>query len=279
MTLTSSSKHKMKALAGTAAGAALVLGSFGSAYAAAPTSDAAQEPVKDAVSTAVADVLQVSQRVMLNTVEGQFEASQSQTASADYLANNFKKVSATLCNSGAHEEQASADFEGDALDWEFSVSGAVKRPFTAAVGAFVSDDDAGSQTTVMGCACVANPSGGLAVANAEVTGIDLQRVLMHAVMDEDANAVKFTSADGYTQVIPLYYLYTHSSLIAYEIAGEPVSESMGGTVQVWFDGAAASYYVADVTNIEVLALDETPAAPGESDEFVNSPNVTVLSAE
>ncbi|MCI8425391.1 MAG: molybdopterin-dependent oxidoreductase [Adlercreutzia sp.] len=278
MTLASSSKHKIKAVAGTAAGAALVLGSFGSAYA-APTADAPEAPAQNAISTMVSGVLSISQQVTSDTVDGQFQATQAQTASVGYLADTFKKVSATLCNSGTHEEQASADFEGDALDWEFSVSGAVKRPFTAAVGAFVSDEADGSQTTVMGCACVANPAGGLAVANAEVTGIDLQQVLMHAGLDEDANAVKFTSADGYTQTIPLYYLYTHSSLIAYEVGGEPVSESMGGTVQVWFDGAAASYYVADVKDIEVLALDETPAAPGENDEFANSPNVTVLSAE
>lgn len=276
--MTSSSKHKIKAVAGTAAGAALVLGSFGSAYA-APETDAPDALGQGAISTMVSGVLSISQQVTSDTVDGQFQATQAQTASAGYLADTFKKVSATLCNSGTHEEQASADFEGDAMDWEFSVSGAVKRPFTAAVGAFVSDDDDGSQTTVIGCACVANPSGGLAVANAEVTGIDLRRVLAHALMSEDANAVKFTSSDGYTQTIPLYYLFTHSSLIAYEIAGAPVSESMGGTVQVWFDGAAASYYVADVTNIEVLALDETPAAPGENDEFVNSPNVTVFSAE
>lgn len=268
---------KGKALVGTVASAALAVGTFGVCTVPAVASEQDLTPTDNETVTA-GTILTGNERVTQNVVEGRFSATQEQTASADYLATMFKKVSATLCASGLHEEQASADFEGSALDWEFSVSGAVKRPFTATVGAFVGEED-GSQTTVMGCACVANPSGGLAIANAKVTGIDLQRVLMHARMNDDANAVRLTSADGYSQTLPLYYLYTHSSVIAYEIAGEPVSESMGGTVQVWIDGAAANYYVADVKDIEILALDEEPAAPGDDDAFANSPNVTILSAE
>lgn len=264
-------------IVGVAASAAMVLGATAAAATAVPATAAADENQGMAAVDQNAATAQ-SDAVAVDAVIGQFSYSQGQTSPAEFIAKVFKAISAVACNPGTmNETEASGQMVDDARDWKFSVSGSVQNGFTATVGAFVGDNE-GSDTTVMGCACAGNPADGIAVVNAEISGVKLQDIIMKAAPTADANAVKLVSADGYSQVVPLWYLYTNKCLIAYEIAGEPVSETMGGTVQVWIDGASANYYVSDVETIEVLALDETPAAPSEAMNFANSPNVTVLEA-
>lgn len=267
---------KSRKIIGAAAGATLVLGSLGTAYASPVGSTEASDnntaPIEAQFFGSIVENL-----VQESEVGGEFTYSQANLVSADDLKKCFQGVSAALCNSVLHKEGALAEAPVDALDWKFSIFGDVKNPYSATIGDFVSEED-GAQTTVMGCACMANPADGRAIANAEVTGLDLLDLVIASGPSSNANAITFTSSDGYNQTLPLYYLFTHSSVLAYEVAGESVSESMGGTVQVWIHGLAANYYVADVVSIEISALEETPVDPSESDSFANSPNVTVLSA-
>lgn len=267
---------KSKRVIGTAAAAAVVLGSFGTAYALP-----AQETYSpDNAAAAERQSPDAATRGPVKSAEvgGVFTATQSKTATAKALAKAFRGASAVLCNTELHEEGASGAVPEDAMEWTFRVTGDVKNAYSATVGDLVNNED-GVQTTVIGCACMGNPSDGRSVANAEVTGLNLQALIMAASPTGSANAITFISADGYRQTLPLYYVFTHSSVLAYEVAGEPVSESMGGTVQVWIHGLAASYYVADVVSIEISTLDEAPLDPSQSDSFVNSPNVTVLAAK
>lgn len=264
-----------KKIIGTATGALLVVGSLGAV--AAPVqqalADSGDGAASEAVTAGASDSI-----VRSSTVEGTFTASQAQTATVDAMKKLFRNAAAMLCNTALHEEAApAADVPTDAMEWEFSVSGEVRNPYHAVIGDLVDDED-GVQQKVMGCTCMGNPSDGRTIANAEVTGLKLQPLLQAAAPTADANAVMFTSADGYSQIVPLYYLLSHNAVLAYEVAGEPVSESMGGTVQLWIHGASANYYVSNVTSIELVSLPETPDDPSESDAFQNSPNVTVLEA-
>lgn len=267
-----------KKIIGTAAGTMLVLGSFGTAIAAPAQQALASEDGATSTAQEVAEGAANDTLVQKSTVQGLFTASQAQTATVDVMKNLFRNASAMLCNAGLHEEAApAADVPADAMEWEFSVSGQVRNPYTAVIGDLV-DDENGVQQKVMGCTCAGNPTDGRTIANAEVTGLKLATLLQAASPTADANAVVLTSADGYSQTVPLYYILSHSCVLAYEVAGEPVSESMGGTVQLWLHGASANYYVSNVTSIELVSLPETPDDPSESDAFQNSPNVTVLEA-
>lgn len=265
-----------KKIIGTAAGTMLVLGSLGTT-AVAPVQQALAAD-GDATAREAVQADAGTDMVQDSVVRGTFAATQTQTATAEVMKNLFRNVSAMLCNTSLHEEAASAaEVPTDAMEWEFSVSGEVRNPYHAVIGDLVDDED-GVQQKIMGCTCMGNPSDGRAIANAEVTGLKLQALLMAAAPTADANAVVFTSSDGYSQTVPLYYLLSHNAVLAYEVAGEPVADSMGGVVQLWIHGASANYYVSNVTSIELVSLPETPDDPSESDAFQNSPNVTVLEA-
>lgn len=264
-----------KKVISAATGTLLALGALGSAVAMP-----AQQALAEDAATVTEDTQATAQQsdiVRESEVRGTLTATQAKTLTANVLKKIFRNAPAVLCAAGLHEEQALPDnVPGDAMAWKFTVSGNVKNSYEAAVGDLVGDD--GAQTKVIGCACMGNPADGRAIANAEVTGIKLSSIITAAGPRADANAVIFTSADGYSQTIPLWYVYAHSCVLAYEVAGEPVSESMGGTVQLWLHGASANYYVSDVVSIELATLDEAPADPSDSSQFINSPNVTVLEA-
>ena len=73
-----------------------------------------------------------------------------------------------------------------------------------------------------------------------------------------------------------------ASLIVYEVGGAPLSDSMGGTNQLWLGSTAARYFTRDVVEIRVEALDEgslppAPGTPEAGDRYANRPNVGVLS--
>lgn len=72
----------------------------------------------------------------------------------------------------------------------------------------------------------------------------------------------------------MWSVFTRPALVAYEIAGEPVYQTLGNANQVWLGGASANYFARDVVEIRVEALDEEPAAPGEGIDYA-TPNVAV----
>lgn len=72
----------------------------------------------------------------------------------------------------------------------------------------------------------------------------------------------------------IWSVFTRPALVAYEIAGEPVYQTLGNANQVWLGGASANYFARDVVEIRVEALDEEPAAPGEGIDYA-IPNVAV----
>ena len=79
--------------------------------------------------------------------------------------------------------------------------------------------------------------------------------------------------------LPLDYVLARHSVISYEINGETISSSMGGTNQLWIDSAAAKYFTRNIVEIRVTHEDVVPAAPGSEQavdgEYVNRPNAGI----
>lgn len=94
-----------------------------------------------------------------------------------------------------------------------------------------------------------------------------------------ANTATFISKDGYRTSLPLAWLLEKEALLAYQVNGEDLSASVGGSNQLWIPSAAAKYFARDVVEI-VLSHEETlPPVPGEEEakeiEYVNRPNAGI----
>lgn len=262
---------KGKRVLATAASLAMVASYSGTAYATSEVDAGLAD--NEGVVTQLELHASQSTRVNLGVVEGVLGFSQGATASAEEIARAFRG-SAYLCDGTSHESSFLEIPSNDSSMWSISVNGSVKNEFSTTFGAVAK---AGNESRVIGCACAGNPAGGLAAVNAEVSGISVQRLIAAAAPENDANAVSFIAADGAKTTLPLWYVFSHGVIIADTIAGEPVSHSMGATVQLWVEGVPASCFVKDVVTIEVTCEDETPAVPTQQVDNSVLPNIAIIS--
>lgn len=203
-------------------------------------------------------------------VEGTFSFTQGEVTPTAVVARNFSGASATLCGTEAVAAREAVSYE----DWAIEVTGEVSNPFCATLAEM--SDEQGTASLVMGCSCLGNPVDGRASANADVLGISLASVIERAGVGDDVNTVVFTSADGYEVSLPLFYVKQHFTILAYELNGEAMANSMGGTCQLWLGSTAASYYARDVTQIRFEAREQEPDRPDAGDIGM-TPSVSVVS--
>lgn len=254
----------------TVATMAVAPGAAFAAGAQADSSTVASDAANGAVLTQTVGANWATPIVQEQTVEGAFSFSQATVTPIEKIRAVFQKAVVALC--GADDELTVAN----AADWSITVGGDVQAGYSATLGELAQDDE---NTTIMGCACVSNGAGGPAAINAQVTGIPLAGIIKAAQPNADANTVTFVSEDGYNVSLPLDYVLARHSVISYEINGETLSSSMGGTNQLWIDSAAAKYFTRNIVEIRVTHEDVVPAAPGSEQavdgEYVNRPNVGI----
>ncbi len=216
-------------------------------------------------------------------VIGSFSFSQGVvTPTSDIATSLGKGVDTVLCSGGEASATSAESPAADAADWQITVDGdGVDSAFTATVGELAKD---GTQTQVLGCTCAGNPADGRATANAQCTGISIASILDLAGLQEEANAITFVSSDGYEVSLPLSYVRQRASMIVYQVNGEPLENSMGGTNQLWLGSTSARYFTRDVVEIRVSCEDEAnippiPGTPEAGDSRTNLPNVGVLNGQ
>lgn len=257
-----------KKIIGTVTSAALALGGAG-ALVAAPFI-AVDDAWADAAATQPADADGIGAAKAVRTVLGQFSFDQATITPNSVIKNIFQKAAAVLCD-GATELTV-----GNADDWEITVSGDVAAGYTATLGDLAADNE---HQKIMGCTCASNTAGGTAAINAEVTGVPLAYLIERALPAEDANTVTLVSEDGLRTALPLDYVMARDALVTYRVNDEALSESVGGTNQLWIDSAAAKYFSRNIVAVEITCEDEVPVAPGDElpaeGEYVNRPNVGV----
>ena len=231
---------------------------------AAPAVDADQ-------AAAVAESGQAAVGVVpADAAQGTFAWDQATITPNEVIKQVFSTMSQTICGSNF-------DFvAANPLDWKIAVSGDVDNAYVATVDQLASEQ---STKQTMTCTCGGNPADGKATVTAEVKGIPVKGLLDRAGLAEGVNTVTFVSSDGTEIAMPYAYVIGRHGVISYEVNGEDLSASVGGSNQLWLAGASANYFVRDIVAVYATAEDEVPAAPGEDMEYPNSPNAGVLGAE
>ena len=233
--------------------------------------------VPDSSQTETADIAEESGRVVLDKVEGVFSFNQTDVSSNEEIARALNRSAKYLCGS-AFSELAAQNAGEDSACCTVSVRGAVQNEFTASLEALA---DEGSANIVMGCSCAGNPAGGLATANADTNGIRIAYIAEKAGVSGDANTIVFTSSDGYEVALPLDYVNQRYSMIVYEINGCDLSDTVGGTNQLWLGSTSGQYFVRDVEAITFESRETPPPNPyteaGDA-YYGNFPGVGVTSA-
>lgn len=215
---------------------------------------------------------QTTLRKSVANVQGTFSFNQTDIASLDTISNAIGRASEYLCGSTfSSGETATSE---DVVSWTIEVSGTVENAFSATLGELSEESE---EHATMGCSCGSNPAGGTASVNAQVTGVPLQTVLELARPSEGSNTVVLTSKDGYEVALPLSYVQHHYSLIVYDVNGAPLSDSVGGTNQLWLGSTPAFYFARNIVSIGIEARQTPPQAPGMDDEAdANLPNVAIV---
>ena len=239
--------------------------------------EGSQDAVTAAEATEQGVQAQQGGQVKLAAVQGTFGFTQGEVTPTDQIARALGGADKVLCGASRQVVSSSQEVVPDAASWQIAVDGdGVATPAAVTLGELA---QTGSQSTVMGCSCLGNPADGRASINAAVTGVAVSDLLEAAGdVSADANAITFVSSDGYEVTLPLFYVLQRSSMIVYQVNGEPLSASVGGTNQLWLGSTSARYFASDVVEIRVTCEDEVPALPGSpasDDRAANLPNASV----
>lgn len=221
-------------------------------------------------------------------VQGVFTYTQDVVTPVWRMVHDLGATSGVLCesNTGLSPDEAwdtrrarTLHTAGDPLDIPLQVRGLVARELDTSARQLGRD---ARTTRLMAYTCADNPADGRATANAEVSGIDLNRILDAAGVAARANVITFTSHDNYSVRLPLDYVLSHGAVVVDTINGHPVSEVVGSANQLWIAATAARYNVRDLRLIELehASGERMPATPGTAqanDGYQNRPNVGSLS--
>ncbi len=206
--------------------------------------------------------------VKADEICGQFAYTQDAVSDNQQISKVFRKVVSVLCSSGVVEA-------AEPGDWTLRVSGDVENGFSATLGELSEEE---SESKVFTCACSNNPAGGNAIATADVEGIPIRDLLLKSHAAPNVNTVVVRCADGVEQTFPLDFLMGNDALIAYAANGEALSQSVGGTNQLWMGSAAGKYFARDVVEVRFEARSTVPESPSfapTESEYVNRPNVGI----
>lgn len=231
--------------------------------------NAAEEPPAEAPVQKISE----GELCRVCAVHGTFTFSQGVVSTVEDLAKNLAGASKYLCGNGAVD--AAAPVSPD--EWTISVTGDVENSYSATLSEMA---DEGAAQITMGCSCAGNPVDGRAAGNAEVFGATVSSIIEKAQPAESVNTVVFTSSDGYEVTVPLFYVVQRFSVIAFDINGEPIGNTMGGSNQLWLGSTAASYFAQDVSEIRFESRQTPPSTPGtvEAGDSTATPNVSLTAA-
>ncbi|MEA5019708.1 MAG: molybdopterin-dependent oxidoreductase [Gordonibacter sp.] len=269
-----------KGLIGLIASGSLALSSVSFAAAAPPNtiSTEANHTATRHETTASTIVTAAAQQTIIRDIQGAFAWDQDVQTDNSTLEKQLYRTSNYLCSTPNQDDITGAlQATNTNPITHILVSGDIKHAFTASVSEFA---DKAPAKKVMGCTCGGNPADGLASANASVEGFKLTALIREANPASNANAITFTSRDGYQITLPLTYVTQRYSIIVSAINGEDASSAIGCSNQLWLGSTSARAFIRDVVSIEITHETTPPPAPGAPDQ-ANLPNVgvTVGSAE
>ena len=137
--------------------------------------------------------------------------------------------------------------------WRFDVAGLVEEPKTYSFAEISSLPAVEQETTLM---CISNPVGGGLISNAVWKGVPLPKLLAASRPKSGAAALLFHAADGYFETIPIDKAFADTTLLAYEMNGEPLPRIHGFPLRMITPGLYGEKNPKWITKVELLAAND-----------------------
>ncbi|HZO32046.1 MAG TPA: molybdopterin-dependent oxidoreductase [Chloroflexota bacterium] len=136
--------------------------------------------------------------------------------------------------------------------WRLEIGGLVERPRSYSFTEITALASTVQETTLM---CISNGVGDALMSNARWTGIPLRTLLDAAGPHPGGIEALLRGADGYTDTIPLAKALDPSTLVVFEMNGEPLPRIHGYPVRLIVPGMYGEKNVKWVTGIEIVDHD------------------------
>lgn len=136
--------------------------------------------------------------------------------------------------------------------WHLEVTGLVKNPATWQFSDLQNISSVEQETTLM---CISNGLDAGLISNAKWKGFPLSNLLGRAVPLSNAARVRLHAVDNYTDTIPLEKAMDPTTLLAYEMNGEPLPERHGYPLRAIVPGYFGEKHVKWITRIELVTDD------------------------
>jgi DMSO/TMAO reductase YedYZ molybdopterin-dependent catalytic subunit len=133
--------------------------------------------------------------------------------------------------------------------WRLQVSGLVDRPHTYDFDSLASLP---SSSQIQTLECISNGVGGGLMSNAMWRGVPLATLLSSARPRPEGRFVLMHAADGYVHVLSLGRAMLPSTLVAYEMNGEPLPHRHGYPARVLVPGTYGEVNVKWVDRVEIV---------------------------
>ena len=136
--------------------------------------------------------------------------------------------------------------------WQLTIGGRVGRARTYSFDDLRSMPSIVQETTL---SCISNPVGGGLQSNAMWTGVPLADLIGEAGPNDGVVEVLVTAVDGYSDTFPLAKAMEPTTLVAYEMNGEPLPQRHGYPARILVPGLFGEKNVKWVTRIELVDTD------------------------
>ncbi|HEV8354653.1 MAG TPA: molybdopterin-dependent oxidoreductase [bacterium] len=141
----------------------------------------------------------------------------------------------------------------DALKWSLDVAGKVGRPLRLTYDELRAMPAVEQLQTLE---CISNEVGGDLISNARWKGVRLRDVLARAGGPAPtAVKVAFRCADGYSESVPIGDAVNPSTLLVYEMNGEPLPAAHGAPLRLLIPGLFGMKNPKWITRLEVVDYD------------------------
>jgi DMSO/TMAO reductase YedYZ molybdopterin-dependent catalytic subunit len=136
--------------------------------------------------------------------------------------------------------------------WHLEVNGLVENPTTYRFDDFKAINPIEQETTLM---CISNGLDAGLMSNAVWKGVPMHDLLDMAAPFSRAARVRLHGVDNYTDTIPLEKAMEPTTIIAYEMNGQPLAHRHGYPARVVVPGYFGEKHVKWLTRIEVTTAD------------------------
>lgn len=195
------------------------------------------------------------------TFDQDYTVSQDEMPNAQWMGNDYDIMRFDNTAEGKPLDQEMFD------TWEISITGEVAEEKTWKLVDLIAEAEAAGVvvTTPLVAQCTINPLGGEAVAQVEVTGIPLEWILDKVDINDNAVGAMWYTPDGERagyRGVNLDELEGHTSLLAYQFNGEPISWNNGYPCVLWIGGICADHISKNFAELRISDEDHSLGAEG-----------------